>query len=93
MLGDHCIKTWSATQGAIALSSAEAEFYAMIEAVIRAEGVLNVVKEIGCTVAEHVQLFADSSVAESFVSRRDNRTFRNPRFSVTARSRSRKGHV
>ena len=25
MLGDHCIKTWSSTQGAYALSSAEAE--------------------------------------------------------------------
>ena len=36
MFGEHCIKTWSATQGAVALSSAEAEFYAMIEAVTRA---------------------------------------------------------
>ena len=36
MIGDHCIKTWSASQGAIALSSAEAEFYGMAEAVIRA---------------------------------------------------------
>ena len=31
MLGKHCIKTWSASQGAVALSSAEAEFYGMIE--------------------------------------------------------------
>jgi hypothetical protein len=38
MLGKHCIKTWSATQGAFALSSAEAELYAMIEAVTRAKG-------------------------------------------------------
>ena len=70
MLGNHCIKTWSSTQGAVALSSAEAEFYAMIEAVIRAKGVLNVMKEIGFTVAEHVQLFTDSSAAKSFVSRK-----------------------
>jgi hypothetical protein len=70
MLGNHCIKTWSSTQGAIALSSAEAEFYAMIEAVIRAKGVLNVMREIGFTVAEHVQLFTDSSAAKSFVSRK-----------------------
>ena len=70
MLGNHCIKIWSSTQGAIALSSAEAEFYAMIEAVIRAKGVLNVMKEIGFTVAEHVQLFTDSSAAKSFVSRK-----------------------
>ena len=38
MIGAHCIKTWSVTQGAYALSSAEAEFYAMIEAVTRAKG-------------------------------------------------------
>ena len=35
MLGDHCIKTWSATHGAYALSSAEAELYAMVEGVAR----------------------------------------------------------
>ena len=70
MLGNHCIKTWSCTQGAIALSSAEAEFYAMIEAVIRAKGVLNVMREIGCVIADQVQLFTDSSAAKSFVSRR-----------------------
>ena len=38
MLGGHCIKTWCASQGAFALSSAEAEFYAMVEAVTRAKG-------------------------------------------------------
>ena len=37
MLGGHCIKTWSATQGAYALSSAEAEFYASSEGVTRAK--------------------------------------------------------
>eukprot|EP00973_Karenia_brevis_P054867 7628198-Karenia_brevis.AAC.1 len=37
MIGDHTIKTWSATQGACALSSAEAELYAMVEGVTRAK--------------------------------------------------------
>ena len=37
MIGNHTIKTWSASQGAYALSSAEAEFYSMIEAVTRAK--------------------------------------------------------
>eukprot|EP00973_Karenia_brevis_P039493 5451436-Karenia_brevis.AAC.1 len=32
MLGEHCIKTWSAGRGAFALSSAEAELYGMVEA-------------------------------------------------------------
>ena len=40
MLGNHTIKTWSASQGAIALSSAEAEIYAIIEAVARSKGLI-----------------------------------------------------
>ena len=38
MLGGHCTKTWAVTQGAWALSSAEAEFYALVEGVAR-EGI------------------------------------------------------
>ena len=70
MLGKHCIKTWSSTQGAVALSSAEAEFYAMIEAVIRGKGILNIMQEIGFVITERIQLFTDSSAAKSFVSRK-----------------------
>ena len=70
MLGKHCIKTWSSTQGAVALSSAEAEFYAMIEAVVRAKGLLSTMKEVGFVMAEKIQLYTDSSAAKSFVSRR-----------------------
>jgi len=69
MLGKHCIKTWSSTQGAVALSSAEAEFYAMIEAVIRGKGILNIMLEMGFIITERIQLFTDSSAAKSFVSR------------------------
>ena len=47
MLGSHCIKTWSSTQGAVALSSAEAEFYGMVESVIKAKGLICLAKEIG----------------------------------------------
>ena len=46
MLGKHCNKTWAASQGALALSSAEAECYAMIEAVTRAKGLLSLAKEL-----------------------------------------------
>ena len=46
-LGKHTIKTSSATQGAYALSSAEAELYAMIEGVTRAEGFVNLAVELG----------------------------------------------
>ena len=69
MVGGHCIKTWSSTQGAVALSSAEAEFYAMIEAVIRGKGVVSIMKELGFNVENKTALFTDSSAAKSFVSR------------------------
>jgi len=69
MLGKHCIKTCSSTQAAAALSSAEAEFYAMIEAVIRGKGILNIMLEMGFKITERIQLFTDSSAAKSFVSR------------------------
>ena len=71
MLGEHCIKTWSASQGAIALSSAEAEFYGMIEGVTRAKGLLSLARELGFEdLPIVVHLGTDSSAAKSFVSRR-----------------------
>ena len=47
MLGSHCLKTWSSTQHAIALSSAEAELYGMVEGVTRSRGLLDLVVELG----------------------------------------------
>ena len=47
MIGSHCFKTWNTTQGPIALSSAEAELYAMIEAVTRAKGLGSLAKRNG----------------------------------------------
>ena len=71
VLGGHCIKTWSATQQAIALSSAEAELYAMVEAVTRAKGLCSFAREIGFVGLDNViWLGTDSSAAQSFVSRR-----------------------
>ena len=71
MLGDHCIKTWSASQGPYALSSAEAEFYAMIEAVTRAKGLLSLAAEMGFEgLSNVIRSGTDSSAAKSFVSRR-----------------------
>ena len=68
MIGDHCIKTWSATQGSYALSSAEAEFYAMIEGVTRAKGLLSLALEMGFEgLSNVIHLGTDSSAAKSFV--------------------------
>ena len=70
MIGGHCIKTWSVTQGAYALSSAEAVFYAMIEAVLKAKGLRNLAVEVGFTGSENiVHIGTDSSAAKSFVGR------------------------
>ena len=69
--GEHSIKTWSASQNAFALSSAEAEFYATIEAVTRAKGLLSLAKELGFqNMSSSIVLGIDSSAAKSFVSRR-----------------------
>ena len=71
MSGKHCIKTWSASQGVVALSSAEAEFYGMIEGVTRAKGILSVAGEMGFEgLSNVVHLGTDNSAAKSFVSRR-----------------------
>jgi len=71
MLGMHCIKTWSATQGAYALSSAEAELYGMVEAVTRSKGLVLLAKELGfMELSNVIRLGTDSSAAKSFVSRR-----------------------
>ena len=71
MIGKHCIKTWSSTQGAIALSSAEAEFYAMVDAVLRAKWMVTVSRELGFTgLGGKIVLGTDSEAAKSFVARR-----------------------
>ena len=71
MIGNHCIKTWSASQGAFALSSAEAEFYAMVEGVTRTKGLINLAKELGFkNITNVIHLGTDSNAAKSFVCRR-----------------------
>ncbi len=77
MIGKHCIKTWSTTQGAVALSSAEAEFYAMIEAVLRSQGMLSTMIEMGYPCSGLITLHTDSSAAKNFVSSRDLWTMRH----------------
>eukprot|EP00973_Karenia_brevis_P065117 9041399-Karenia_brevis.AAC.1 len=71
MLGEHCIKTWSASQGAYALSCAEAELYGMVEAVTRAKVLLSLAREVGfLELSNVVKLGTDRSAAKSYVCRR-----------------------
>ena len=67
----HSIKTWSSTQGAVALSSAEAELYAMVDAVLKAKWLTTILWEMGFgTLGGNIVLGTDSSAAKRFVSRR-----------------------
>ena len=71
MFGAHCWKAWASTQGAVALSSAEAEFYAMVEAGQRGKWAVTVATELGVSlVGCSLVLQTDSEAAKSFVSRR-----------------------
>ena len=73
MVGSHCLRAWCSTQGALALSSAEAEYYSMVEGVLRARGLQNIGREIrmpGSEEGVQLYLWVDSSAAKSFVSKR-----------------------
>ena len=68
MLGAHCLKTWCLNEAAIALSSAEAEYYAMVEGATRGLGMRTMMAELGVSCG--IFLVTDSSAAKSLGSRR-----------------------
>ena len=73
MIGQHCIKSWSASQGAFELSGADVEFYvyAMVEAVTRSKALIRLASELGFTqLTNALHLNTDSRSAKSFVCRR-----------------------
>ena len=93
MLGAHCVKTWSVTQDPLALSSCEAEYYAIVEGAMeaaakrlgavvegatRAIGLQTSAKELGIVADDAVvELVTDSSSAKSFASRRGSGRIRH----------------
>ena len=65
------VKTWSSTQASTAQSSGEAEYYSMVEAVLKAKGVEAVAKELGLVDgSSRIVLKVDSSAAKGLASRR-----------------------
>ena len=68
-VGRHTLRAWSSTQTTVATSSAEAEFYAMVEGASRGLGLRSMLGELG-VVTGVVELHTDSSAAKSFASRR-----------------------
>ena len=68
-VGRHTLRAWTSTQTTVATSSAEAEFYAMVEGASRGLGLRSMLGELG-VVTGVVELHTDSSAAKSFASRR-----------------------
>ena len=66
--GCHCIKTWSATQQVIALSSGEAEYYGMVKGAGNAIGISGVFQDMGFQY--DITVYIDSSAAKGISSRR-----------------------
>ena len=65
-IGKHCIKIWITTQGAVALNSAESEFYAFVAALLRARSLV-LAKDLGCMdLRVEVKEATDSFGSEEF---------------------------
>ena len=66
-LGGHCVKSWASTQAILAISSGEAEFYALVEGASRALGGQSLCRDLGRDVK--IKLFTDSSAAKGIAHR------------------------
>jgi hypothetical protein len=65
--GDHTVKTYSRNQRTIALSSGEAELYALVSGVAEALGIQSIVNDFGFSCK--IRCFTDSSAAMGIVKR------------------------
>ena len=66
-LGWHFIKSWSSTQAVVALSSAEAELYALVKGAAQTLGMISVARDLGIKVDAMIR--SDASAALGIVSR------------------------
>jgi hypothetical protein len=67
MSGRHMISSWSSTQGVVALSSGEAELYAMIKGAAHTLGAMSLAADFGVTMGG--QVHGDSTAAIGIVNR------------------------
>ena len=77
MRGRHCIRTWSATQKSIALSSGEAELVAVVKMSCEIIGLMQLMEDWGHQMEGNVH--ADSSAALGIVKRKRNGKMRHVR--------------
>ena len=68
MLGQHCLRGWSSTQGLVAISSGEAEYYAMLKGCSVAFRVRSLVGESGLGLG--VEVRTDSSASKRIAQRK-----------------------
>ena len=66
-IGFHCLKTWSATQATVALSSAEAELYALTKGAAQTLGIMSLMQDFGVTTKGWIH--TDASAAIGIVQR------------------------
>ena len=68
MVGSHCVKTWSATQKSITLSSGEAELVAAVKMSTELLGILQLLADWG--VVKEARVYVDSSAAIGITQRK-----------------------
>ena len=67
-LGDHVVKSWSSTQSIIALSTGEAELYAINRSAATALGLQSLLVDLG--VQLDIRIFTDATTGKSIATRR-----------------------
>ena len=67
MLGSHTVIAWSSTQGVVALSSGEAELYALTKGAAHTLGVLSLAMDFGMCL--DARIYSDASAAIGMVNR------------------------
>ena len=68
MLGQHCLKTWSKTQGCITLSSAESELLGAVRGGVEGLGMISILNDLGREA--RVCLHMDASAALGVIQRK-----------------------
>ena len=68
MIGSHVVKSWSTTQATVALSSGEAELYALVKGASQSLGLLALASDMGHDM--HATVHSDSSAAIGITQRK-----------------------
>ena len=70
MYGGHLVRSWSKTQGGIALSSGEAELTGIVKTTAEVIGMAALMEDLGAYCEERAYVYADASAALGVIERR-----------------------